>query len=140
MNLVASCAADSNRCSVLARLVLARILTEEVPDYARALPYVQEALSRYPQNWAFENLALEEAKGLGLDRSESQNLVENVSAMWDNGWRPPSYAKVDPTPLRQQLVQAYLRQGRQDAARRMWAALVKDSNPSVALSDHLAAE
>jgi hypothetical protein len=101
---IEACGSDSNRCSCLARLVLARILTEEEPDFQRALPYVQEAQSRYPENWAYERLALEEAKGLGLDKPAAQSLVLALAARWDAGWRPPAYVRLDPEPLRRDMV------------------------------------
>jgi tetratricopeptide (TPR) repeat protein len=100
--LLTDCGAGGGRCALLARLVLARILVEEAPDYGRALPYVSEAEERYPENWAYERLALEEARGLGLQRPESRRLVRAVGVQWDRGWRPPDYVQLDPGPLRAQ--------------------------------------
>ncbi|HTB23146.1 MAG TPA: hypothetical protein VK914_10620 [bacterium] len=105
------CGASDCRSALLARLMLADILVEETADYERALPYVVEAQALYPQNWSYEKLALEEAKGLGLDRAEARDLIEAVSAQWDQGWRPPAYVKLDPGPLRLELARWYLAKG-----------------------------
>ena len=93
------CAASDCRSAVLAKLVLSRILTEEVPDFEAALPYVQEAYRRYPLNWAYAKQAQEEALGLGLGRPEARALAASLRTQWRGGWRPPAYAKMDPSGL-----------------------------------------
>jgi hypothetical protein len=95
--LLETCGASRTRCALLARLMLAEILTENAVDFGRALPYVREAQARYPENWSYEKLALEEARGLGLQRPEARKLIESVAAVWDRGWRPPAYAAMDPS-------------------------------------------
>jgi len=125
ITLLQTCGVDGHRCAPLARLELAQILTDEAVNYERALPYVQEAQAFYPDNWSYEKLALDEARGLGLDRPEARALVEAVSVHWDNGWRPPAYAKVDPGPLRLQLAGIYLREGLTVDALRHLQALSK---------------
>lgn len=109
--LLQTCGVKGRRCAPMARLELAQILTEEAVNYERALPYDQEAEARFPDNWFYEKLALDEARGLGLGRPEARDLVEAVAAHWDGGWRPPAYAAVDPGPLRLQLAGMYLREG-----------------------------
>lgn len=126
MALLQTCAVGGRRCAPLARLVLAGILTEEVPDYAKALPYVQEAESRYPQNWGYDKLALDEARGLGLAKPGSVALVEAVSAQWDSGWRPPPYAALDPDPMRLALAKFYLGEKKIEDARRHLTAIAQD--------------
>jgi tetratricopeptide (TPR) repeat protein len=111
ITLLQTCGVEGHRCAPLARLELAQILTDEAVNYEQALPYVREAQELYPDNWNYEKLALEEARGLSLDRPEARNLVEAVAAHWDQGWRPPAYAAVDPGPLRLQLAGIYLREG-----------------------------
>jgi hypothetical protein len=92
--------ADSNcRSSLLAKLVLARILVEEVPDYEAALPYVNEVYRRFPLNWAYAKIAQEESLALGLGRPEARALAGSLRAQWRAGWRPPSYARMDPSGL-----------------------------------------
>ena len=94
-----NCGAAACRSAPLARLVLARILSEDMRDYDAALPYVQEAYGRYPLSWGYAKLAMEEAQGLGLKRPEARALAETLRAQWQGGWRPPAYAKMDPVPL-----------------------------------------
>jgi tetratricopeptide (TPR) repeat protein len=123
--LLQTCGVEGHRCAPLARLELAQILTDESVNYELAYPYVLEAQALYPDNWSYEKLALDEARGLGLDRPEARNLVEAVSTHWDEGWRPPAYAKVDPGPLRLQLAGIYLREGLTVDALRHLEALAK---------------
>jgi hypothetical protein len=132
INLLQTCGVGGRRCAPLARLMLAGILTDDVPDYARALPYVQEAESRYPQNWSYDKLALDEARGLGLANPAALALVEAVSAQWDSGWRPPPYAALDPDPMRLQLAKWYLGAGREADARRHLTAIEQDKGKSAA--------
>jgi|GEM_PF-1658591 len=126
--LMRTCAAGSVRCSVPARMQLALIFTEQTKDYETALPFVQEAQTRYPENWAYEKAALEEARGLGLRRAEAKGLIEAVSSQWDAGWRPPKYEAVDPAPLRLALAKAYLKDAKNDDALRHLRALVETGN------------
>jgi len=93
------CAESGCRSSILAKIVLARILVEEVPDYEAALPYVQAVYGRYPLNWAYAKQAQEEALALGLARPEAQALAQALRAQWRSGWRPPDYARMDPSGL-----------------------------------------
>ena len=94
-----SCGAAACRSAPLARLVLARILSEDMRDYEAALPYVQEAYGRYPLSWDYAKMAMEEAQGLGLQRPEARALAQSLRDQWQAGWRPPAYAKMDPTAL-----------------------------------------
>ncbi|HXC65233.1 MAG TPA: hypothetical protein VNZ67_12805, partial [bacterium] len=82
-----NCGAAACRSAPLARLVLARILSEDMRDYDAALPYVQEAYGRYPLSWDYAKLAMEEAQGLGLQRPEARALAETLRAQWQAGWR-----------------------------------------------------
>jgi tetratricopeptide (TPR) repeat protein len=91
-----ACAASGCRSSVLAKLVLARILTDERPDAEAALPYVQEAYRRYPNNWACAKAALQEAQLLGPGRAEARELTQALQRQWSSGWRPPAYAPMGP--------------------------------------------
>jgi hypothetical protein len=93
------CADSGCRSSMLAKIVLARILVEEEPDYEAALPYVQAVYGRFPQNWAYAKQAQEEALALGLARPEAQALAQALRAQWRSGWRPPDYAQMDPGSL-----------------------------------------
>jgi hypothetical protein len=122
--LMRTCGTSPGRGGFPARLQLAWILTEEVRDYEHALPYVQEIEFRFPGNWANEKLALDEAKGLGLDRPEARALVESVSTQWDSGWRPPAYAMLNPGSMRLSLARVYVKEKRPEDARRQLAALV----------------
>jgi tetratricopeptide (TPR) repeat protein len=137
--LLQTCGVDGHRCAPLARLELAQILTDETVDYEQALPYVQEAEARFPENWSYEKLALDEAHGLGLGRPEARNLVEAVAAQWDKGWRPPPYAEIDPDPLRLQLAKTYLREGYEVDALRHLEALSKDKGRAAEQARHLEA-
>ncbi len=112
-----------------ARVNLAEILTEEVPDYRAALPYVREVETLYPRNWASEKEALDEARGLGLDDPAARALVEAVAARWDSGWRPPAYKPLDPGTLRLALARWYLAHGRGADARRHLQALASGGGP-----------
>lgn len=94
-----TCGATTCRSAPLARLVLARILAEDMRDYETALPYVQEAYGRYPLSWDYAKMAMEEAQGLGLKRPEARALAMTLQTQWQSGWRPPAYAKMDPTKL-----------------------------------------
>ncbi|HXC64048.1 MAG TPA: hypothetical protein VNZ67_06795 [bacterium] len=93
------CADSDCRSAILAKIVLSRILVEEVPDYEAALPYVQVAYQRYPLNWAYAKQAQEEALALGMGRPEARALAEALRVQWRSGWRPPAYAKMDPSGL-----------------------------------------
>ena len=123
--LMQTCAAGTGRGALPARLELAWIMTEETRDYERALPYVREVLSRYPENWTNVMLALDEARGLGIKRTEARELIESVCVRWDSGWRPPAYASVNPGPQRLALAKAYILEKRFDDARRHLTALSK---------------
>lgn len=124
--LIQLCGANPGRGSFPARQQLAWILTEKTRDYEKALGYVQELQARYPENWTNEKLALDEAQGLGLGRSEARELVESVCAQWDSGWRPPSYAHVNPGTIRLALAKTYVQEKRLADARRHLAALSMD--------------
>jgi tetratricopeptide (TPR) repeat protein len=126
------CAREGGRCALLARIVLGRIFTLEEPDFARALPYIQEVLDRYPENWAYVSEALIEAQGLGMGNPAARALVETVGRRWDAGWRPPAYAKIDPGPLRLELACWKDAQGDPSGARDEREALVRDGGPSAA--------
>jgi tetratricopeptide (TPR) repeat protein len=137
--LLQTCAVDGRRCAPMARLQLAQIFTEEVVNYEKALPYDQEAEARFPDNWYYEKLALEDARGLGLDHPAARNLVEAVAAHWDAGWRPPVYAKLDPDPLRLKLAELYLHEGLEVDALRHLEAVEKDKGPAAARARRLEA-
>jgi hypothetical protein len=85
------------RTAPLARIVLARILVDEEPDPARALPYVQELRDRYPDNWRYVALAQREA--LAVTQPAGVALAQGILAQVAAGWRPPDYAKLDLSPL-----------------------------------------
>jgi len=93
------CADSGCRSAILAKVVLARVLVEDMPDFEAALPYVQAVYRRFPANWAYAKQAQEEALGLGLARPEARALAAALRAQWQGGWRPPDYAKMDPGGL-----------------------------------------
>jgi hypothetical protein len=99
MQRLRSCAASGCTSAILARLVLARIMVEDLPDPEAALPFVQEAIQRYPSNWTVAKFTMEEAQALGMERPEARKLARRLRRQWDSGWRPPAYAKMDVTPL-----------------------------------------
>jgi hypothetical protein len=106
IRLLEGCSKHPNFASISARQCLARIYTEERPDFEKALPLVIELVSRYPRNYDFIKYALEEARGLGLERPEARQLLEGICAEWDKGWRPPSGITLDINAVRQDLKQA----------------------------------
>jgi tetratricopeptide (TPR) repeat protein len=111
MALLEDCAAQNSFSSVAAILSLSRIYCLEEVDFAKAYPYVQDGLSRYPGNYASVSYAITEAKGLGLKDPRAQLLLDQVFEMWDQGWRPPSYAPINPEPLRAELAKIYADSG-----------------------------
>jgi tetratricopeptide (TPR) repeat protein len=87
------------RTAPLARIVLARILTEEEVDAPRALPYVQELRRVYPDNWHYMLQAQHEALALGLQDDGARALALGLQAQISSGWAAPEYAKLDLQPL-----------------------------------------
>lgn len=92
--------------AIPARSALARILSEEEPDFGAALPYVIELRQRYPSNYSYAQYALAVGRGLGWKDPRARLLGETLSAQWDKGWRPPSYAKLDLVNCRLEMAKA----------------------------------
>ena len=92
--------------AVPARSALARILSEEEIDFSAALPYVVELRQRYPTNYSFAQYALAVGRGLGWKDPQARRLGEALSAQWEKGWRPPSYATLDMLKVRLEMAQA----------------------------------
>jgi hypothetical protein len=126
------CAAHPSFTTIASKLCLARVYCFEVVDYPKALPYVQEVYARYPSTYWTVQMALADAKGLGLASAEAQALLEAVFRQWDDGWRPPAYVKMDPEPLRLELAQFYLQQGWKEKAFGHFKILAASSQPKIA--------
>jgi tetratricopeptide (TPR) repeat protein len=127
-----TCSAHPSFTTIASRLCLARIYCLEVVNYPKALPYVQDVYARYPNTYWTVQMALADAKGLGLANPDAQALLESVFKQWDGGWRPPVYVKMDPEPLRLELATFYKQQGQKEKAFEHFKALASSSQPRIA--------
>lgn len=101
------CASQGGIAATAARINLARIYSLEMPDFARALPYVTEMRQRYPGNHAFVADALAMARADACASPASQALLESVYRQYDLGWRPPLYVHMNLERPRLMLARAY---------------------------------
>jgi tetratricopeptide (TPR) repeat protein len=132
LGLLEVCGLEGGFAAIPARISLARVYCCEVTDFPRGLPYVREALERYPENYAFVRYALAEAQGLGLESPEAQDLCSLVFRRWDEGWRPPSYAPMNLDSLRLKAGETCLSQGKAELARSFLSPLTLSPNHGLA--------
>jgi hypothetical protein len=102
-----------------AALQMAIAYTFDLKDYEKGYPWVRQTYAAYPSNTMAVGLLLTNAHGLGFGDPRAQKAVEEVSARWDEGYRPPSYIpkdKFDFESLRLDLAKEYLKEGKKDLA------------------------
>ena len=126
------CSAHPSFTTIASRLCLARVYCLEVVNYPKALPYVQDVYARYPNTYWTVQMALADAKGLGLANPDAQALLESVFKQWDAGWRPPVYVKMDPEPLRLELAKVYKQEGQKEKAFEHFKVLAASTQPRIA--------
>jgi hypothetical protein len=97
---------------------LLKILVDHKHLYAEAYPYLKEVWAAFPENYHHVLYVLSFAKAYGLDKPESRELLEELCAQWDKGWRPPSYVTEFPLEAtRIHLADYYMAHGEQDKAK-----------------------